>query len=322
MNQTEIASKKSLFADSMLFLAVLGWAVSFPIAKLAMNDWGSYKFFFLAGRFWLAFAIFAALAAKTCSWRKLLDHAKPGFVVGITLVAVFGFQYKALSLGSSGEVAFITALSSVLVPLGVRVVFKKKVKVGTWLGLLVATIGAIFVTVKDSFSIDLAGSLAFFAAIGIAAYIILVGHFMGQKKENGEAKYEKVPFLTMQFLTLAVVSTLLSASTEVLPHGMPPWSNNVVFGMVFMAVVATACSFFVQTKYQPQTSPERAALVFTLESPFAGLFGYLLLGEEFTPMMLLGAGLILLGVALAEYLAARRPRSGGVDKIDGNVAVA
>jgi drug/metabolite transporter (DMT)-like permease len=313
MKRTETATKGSaFFADSMLFLAVLGWAVSFPVAKLAMNDWGGYKNFFLAGRFWLAFAIFGMLALRNCSWQKLIAHAKPGFWVGLTLVLVFNFQYKALSIGSSGEVAFITALSSVLVPVGMWVVFKKRAKLGMWIGLIVATVGAILVNYTGSFSFDHAGWLAFLGAVGIAAYIILVGHFMGQKV-GGEKKYEKVPFLTVQFLVLAAATTLLSVLTEVSAKGMPAWSNNAIFGMVFMAVVATAGAFFIQTKYQSITSPERAALVFTLESPFAGLFGYLLLAEAFTSTMMIGAALIFVGVVFAEVLAARESGRGPED---------
>lgn len=306
MKRTATTSKWApFFADSMLFTAVLGWAVSFPIAKLAMNDWGTHKYFFLAGRFWLAFAIFGMLALlKNYSWQKLTAHAKPGFWVGITLAIAFGLQYEALRLGSSSEVAFVTALSAVLVPVGMWVIFKKRAGVGTCVGIVVATGGAILVKYRGSFSFDPAGWLALLSAAAIAAYIILVGHFRS-RKVNGEDKYEKIPFLTMQFLVLAIATTLMSGLTEISTVGLPAWSNNAVFGMVFMAVVATAGAFYIQTKYQPMTSSERVALIFTLESPFAALFGYLLLGEAFTPMMIIGAALIFTGVAFAEVLAAR-----------------
>jgi drug/metabolite transporter (DMT)-like permease len=307
-NKTRVTASP-FFADAMLFIAVLGWAISFPIAKIAMDDWGRYKFFFLAGRFWLAFAIFAILASRKCSWQKLAAHAKPGFWVGITLVGALGLQYTALRLISSGEVAFLTALSSVLVPIGLWVAFKKKVSGGTWFGLVVATVGAVLVTVTGTgsrtFSINRAAWLAFLAAVGLAAYIILIGHFMSQKIDKDRNKYEKVPFLTMQFLVVAIATTLLSMFTEVRTIGLPAWSYNAVFGMVFMSIVATAGAFFIQTKYQALTSPDRAALVFTLESPFAGLFGYLVLGEAFTSTMVMGAALIFLGVATSEVLAAR-----------------
>lgn len=295
------------FADSMLFVAVLGWAISFPIAKMAMGDWGHYKYFFLAGRFWLAFAIFGILAIRRkVSWQRLAAHAKPGFWVGIALVVAFSLQYTALRLIPSGEVAFLTALSSVMVPIGLWVAKGERVSGGTWFGLLLATVGAVFVTVTGSrtFVVDPAVWLAFLAAVAVAAYIILVGHFMNQTTDKGTKKYEKVPLLTMQFLVIAIATSLLSMITEVRTIGLPAWSNNAVFGMVFMSIIATAGAFFIQTKYQPLTTPARTALVFTLESPFAGLFGYLVLGEPFTLKMVIGAVLIFLGVATSEVLAA------------------
>jgi drug/metabolite transporter (DMT)-like permease len=405
----------------MLLLAVLCWAVSFPVAKLAMDDWHNYKFFFLAGRFWLAFTIFALWITRRREWQKLSDHAKPGFIMGITLVTALGLQYTAFTLGSSsGVVAFITALSAVLVPVGVGVALRRRVKARIWFGLIIATGGVILVN-KGSFFIDRAGWLAFLSAIGLAVYIILVGYFMNQKrcslfdlndfedlttfavklrdgqdnlsqylrtqftsstqqslnsynssgllpaslqeslieelnnrlidpsffeeqrfahielteeikvliaqnpkgeelnrlnriliaeaypKEIIQHKYEKVPFLTVQFLTLATAATLLSLLTEIPNRGMPEWSNNAIFGMVFMSIVATAGALHIQTKYQPMTSPERAALVFTLEAPFAALFGYMLLGETFTFLMTIGAVMILVGIAIAEILEARKP---------------
>lgn len=307
MKSNRTVKPSPFFADSMLFLAVLGWAISFPIAKMAMSDWGSYKFLFLGGRFWLAFAIFA-FASRKYSWQKLAAHAKPGFWVGGTLVVALGLQYAALRSISSGEVAFLTALSSVLVPIGLWVAFKKKVSGGTWFGLVVATIGAVLVTVTGggAFFINQAAGLAFLAAVGLATYIILIDHFMKQKLDKDTDKYEKVPFLAVQFLIIATITTLLGVLTEIRPQGLPAWSYYAFFGMVFMSIIATAGAFFVQAKYQPLTNPARAALVFTLESPFAGLFGYLVLGEAFTSTMVIGAALIFIGVATSEVLAARK----------------
>lgn len=295
-----------LFADTMLLLAVLGWAVSFPIAKLALDDWKHHKFFFLAGRFWLACAIFAVVSIKSSSWRSLVAHAKPGFWVGITLVASLGFQFQALKIGSPTEVAFITALNSVMVPIGLWMVFRKRVEVALWLGLVIATFGAMLVGYEGTLSISRAAWLALIGAAGLAADIILINYFLSQKIDKHTPRYQEVPFLTMQFLVVALATTVLSLLIEIPTAGMPTWSNNAVFGMIFIAIVATAGAYYIQTKYQPMTRPERAALVFVLEPPFAGLFSFLLLGHAFTSTMAIGGAMIIAGVGLAEVLAARR----------------
>jgi len=74
--------RSSLVPDSMLVLAVLAWAVSYPIAKQAMDEWGhgAYRFSFLAGRFWLALAIFAPLAVRQFfRGSSCLQIQNPGF---------------------------------------------------------------------------------------------------------------------------------------------------------------------------------------------------------------------------------------------------
>lgn len=299
-----VNARTSLFAEFMLLLCVLAWAAAYPIGKVALGDWGGNKFLFLAVRFWLALAVFAPFAMKRFGWRRLLAHSKPGLWGGITVAATLGCLYEALGLGSSAEVALITALSSVLVPVGMWLAFRQRVNAITWIGLVIATAGVILVGVKSSFSIDSAAVLASFAAAGMAANIILIDYFMTQKDSSGTQKYNKVPFITMQFLFLAMITTLLSVSTENISRNMQALSANGIVRMLFLSVIATAGAFFFQTKYQPMTKPDRAALLYTLDSPIAGLFGYLILGDAFTPRMLLGAVMIVAAVISLSYNAA------------------
>ena len=56
-----------------------------------------------------------------------------------------------------------------------------------------------------------------------------------------------------------------------MPHGGTVWYALVVTG-----VFAGALGYLVATWVQSRTTAARAALVFTLEAPFAALFGVLL----------------------------------------------
>ncbi|NLY32573.1 MAG: EamA family transporter, partial [Firmicutes bacterium] len=60
-----------------------------------------------------------------------------------------------------------------------------------------------------------------------------------------------------------------------------------------------------QTWAQRSVSPERAALVFTLEPVFAAAFAFFLLGETLPPQGFWGSVLIMMGIIGAE-LASRR----------------
>src|SRR5439155_24095701 len=49
---------------------------------------------------------------------------------------------------------------------------------------------------------------------------------------------------------------------------------------LFTGLFATVLAFYVQTHAQRFTSATHTALIFTMEPVFAGLFGYLLVGER------------------------------------------
>lgn len=292
------------FSDLMMFLAVLCWGISFPVAKIAMTEWQGFKFFFLAGRFWLAFVILIVFVAKFGNWRLLAAHLKPALWTGGILAVAFGFQYAAFS-SSAGKVAFLTALASVFVPIVMWVAERKRIDIDMWIGLIVATGGASLVLYQGRLAMDWAALWALIGAMGLAAYIVVLSHYKRQQI-NGEKRYQAVPYATMTFLVVATITTILSLVSEVATVGLPPWSGRAVGGLIFMAVVATAGAFLLQTKFQNPAKPERAALIFTFESPLAGLFASILLGETFSAQMVVGAMLIFGAVVYVEFVASVR----------------
>lgn len=303
MTESNTNNYSRIRADLMLLLAVLAWALTFSVAKIALSGWENHKFLLLTGRFWMAFFIFLSVAVyMRISLQEMIFHLKPGIVLGILFTAIAGFQFAALKHGSSVEVAFFTALSSVFVPL-VGFHSNKRVSVKNWIGLIVATAGAILMALSDSLSITLAGALALVASIGLAFDTNLVSKYLEADEKTGQ-KYGKMPLLVVQFFVMAIATTILSASFEIPTFGFPSWDAKALFGMIFMAVFATVGAFYIQYKYQPKEGPEssasHAAVVYLMEAPIAALAGFLILSESFTPKMFVGALLIILGIIIVD----------------------
>src|SRR5262249_30982491 len=117
----------------------------------------------------------------------------------------------------------------------------------------------------------------------------------------------------LTFLQMAVSCcgfTIIAAALGDLesPHGGTVW-----FALAATGVFAGALGYLVATWVQARTTAARAALVFTLEAPFAALFGVLLANERLgllgwggcAPML---ARLMLAGILLAEPAAAEALR--------------
>ena len=118
-------------------------------------------------------------------------------------------------------------------------------------------------------------------------------------------------FLQMAVACLAFAVIAVARGELTMPEGGTVWYALVVTG-----VFAGALGYLVATWVQSRTTAARAALVFTLEAPFAALFGVLLLSERLGVLGWAGCAVMLAGILLAEPAAAatlrrlaRRPGS-------------
>jgi drug/metabolite transporter (DMT)-like permease len=82
------------------------------------------------------------------------------------------------------------------------------------------------------------------------------------------------------------------------PRGRTVWAALLV-----TAVFASALAYLIQIWAQRRLSAARIALVFALETVFAGLFGYVLDGDRLGWLGWGGCALILAAIVLAEPAA-------------------
>jgi drug/metabolite transporter (DMT)-like permease len=119
--------------------------------------------------------------------------------------------------------------------------------------------------------------------------------------ERFAPRYDPRALTFLQMTTCFVGFTVIAVSLgEVeLPRGATVWGALLVTG-----VFAGALGYLIATWVQARTTAARAALVFTLEAPFAALFGVLLADEILGWVGWAGCAVMLAGIVLAEPAAA------------------
>ena len=70
--------------------------------------------------------------------------------------------------------------------------------------------------------------------------------------------------------------------------------------LLYLTFFATVLTTFVQTRFQKNTTPTRAVIIFSVEPVFASVIAYLLLAERLGELGVLGGALIVGGVLLSE----------------------
>lgn len=281
--------------------AIWGW--SFVIVKESISFYPVFSF--LAIRFLLgAIVLFFFIGSKIFSFEKKLWLS--GFLLGVFLFSGYAFQTTGLIYTTPAHSGFITGLFVVFTPLLETLILKRKPHILLVFSLVLSTSGLFILSYEKDFgSLNYGDFLSLICAIIYSFHIVFLDRF--SKKYNT---------LYLAFLQVITVSLLSFASLFLLGSRLLPIPAISLRGVILTGLLATAFSYFIQTNYQRLTSATEAALIFTLEPVFAGLFAYYLWGEVFSSKIFVGGTLILLGMLISQgrFYFDKKEKTGVVDE--------
>ena len=270
---------------SLLGVAMI-WGATFIVVKQATEDLPVFPF--LAIRFFIAFL---SLLPFVYQQRAAINSSSivKGLGVGFFLFLAYGTQTIGLQYTTASNAGFITGLSIVLVPVLVALTTRKLPHNLTISGIFSATIGLALLSLGTSFRLNYGDLFVLFCAFFFALHIFLVGRY---------APNENATILAAgQILAVSILSGIIWG---ILPQGELNFTPYAWFGILLTAIPATSIAFLVQTKMQQFTTPTQTALMLSAEPVFSAIFGFFIAGEILGTRGLIGAGLVLLGMLLAE----------------------
>jgi drug/metabolite transporter (DMT)-like permease len=265
------------------------WGITFVQVQNAIALYPLFAF--LAVRFMISTAVLAPFAYG--SLRRLPTS---GYVVGVGVGGLLGAAYALQTAGldrtTVASTGFITGLYVVFTPLLALAFFGTAVPRALWLGIALAVVGLLLLNGVPGGS-TLGNVLVLGNAVFQAVQITAM--------ERYAPRYDPRALTFLQMGTAAVAFTViaLALGDVQVPHGRTVWSALIVTG-----VFAGALGYLVATWVQASTTAARAALVFTLEAPFAALAGVLLADEVLGWLGWLGCGVMMAGILVAEPAAA------------------
>jgi drug/metabolite transporter (DMT)-like permease len=275
-------------ADAALIWNTIVWGATFVVVKTALGH--ITPVLFLALRFSLATVALLALLRGVWKARWTWRSAGAGALTGTFLFSGYLLQTLGLQYTTAPKSAFLTGLTSVMVPLLAMIVYRTRPMLSEAAGIAAATLGMGLMTLEGSVAgISRGDLLTFFCAVAFAAHIVTLGHF---------SEYVDFEILSVTQIGAAALWSLLLFRWMETPR--VEWQPAVVYAILVTALLATALAFTVQAWAQRFTSSTRTALIYMLEPVFAWLTSYFLVGEGLSTRAALGAVLILSGVVLVE----------------------
>ncbi|ADW19117.1 protein of unknown function DUF6 transmembrane [Desulfobulbus propionicus DSM 2032] len=281
----------TLQADLLLLLVALIWGFGFVAQRVGMDHLGPYTFngirFLLGGLCLLPLALGRATTPMVPKDRHIpLPWA--GLLAGGILFIAATLQQVGITSTTAGKAGFITGLYVVLVPM-LGLLVRERTHGGTWLGAVAAAIGLYLLSVSEDFRIEAGDLLVLIGAVFWAGHVLALSYL--------SPRTVPVRLAMVQFFVCGGLSLLTGVCLEPITLQAIIEATVPIF---YGGVCSVGAGYTLQVVVQRKAHPSHAAILLSLESPFAALGGWLLLGEVLSGRAVVGCALMLAGMLVSQ----------------------
>ncbi|HEX8633796.1 MAG TPA: DMT family transporter [Pyrinomonadaceae bacterium] len=300
--------KSEWAADGALMLTTLIWGSTFFMAKDILGVWPPMAYMFV--RFTGAALLMAAMfplrlaRARGAEWRA-------GATLGLLMGVGFGLQAAGQVYTTASKSAFVTGLTTPLVPFVAYLILRARPGVENLVGVVFASLGGLLILAPQGAdaSVNLGDMLTLAATALFAAHITLMSVYA--------RRYDVRQLTLLQVVSVAVLYAVVwvglrawgsFAGAETMPAAFARetlplvWNGRIGWQLVYLATVATVGAFLCWTWGQARATATHAAIIFSLEPVFATAFAVAVIGasEWMGGRGWAGAALIFTGIIISE----------------------
>jgi drug/metabolite transporter (DMT)-like permease len=287
-----------LNADIALFVAAGIWGVAFLFQKSAMAHVGPLAF--IAARSLVAALALAPLALR--EYRQVTAPAGGGFPLiaiggGLAFFVAAWLQQEGIRTATVTNASFLTALYVVLTPFVAWGWSGKVPSSIVWPAVALSALGTWLLGGGSLGAFSQGDLLVALSAFFWAVHVVVTGRASVFRRPIG--------YTALQFATVALLAATGAAGFESTTlAGLAGAAADIAY----LGLLSSALCFTVLTLALQHTPPSEAAVIVSMETVFAALAAYLVLGERLTAMGWTGAALILTATLLLQLGTALAPR--------------
>lgn len=284
--------KKQLSGVIALLGATVIWGSAFIAQSVGMDKIGPFTF--QAVRCFLAvvflFPASALFSKGKPFWKSWADPAlwRSGVICGLALFAASSLQQIGLVYTDAGKAGFLTAMYIVFVPF-LGLFLGQRPGRNALLSLIPAIVGLYLLSCTSVSGINKGDVLLLLCAVAFSVQILLIDRHC--------AGLDGLKLNCIQALVVAVLSVPSALLTETVDASL---IASCWLPLGYAGVLSMGVAYTLQIVGQKRVAPSAAALLMSLESVFAALFGWLLLHETMTRAEELGCVLVFAAVVISQ----------------------
>lgn len=222
----------------------------------------------------------------------LLGSAVCGvFLTIATNFQQFGIAFYPDTAPVEAHAGFITALYVIIVPIMSLFIYKKlsPIVMGA---AIIALVGFYFLCLKNGLGGIYTGDiLVLICAFAFSLQIIAIDKYVG---EIGGIRLS-----LLQFLVVAVLSAIMSAIFE---HSQIVWKDvlSAALPILYLGIMSSGVAYTLQIVGQKYAEPAVASISMSLESVFAALGGWIIVGNDLSVNEIIGCMLVFSAIIIAQ----------------------
>ena len=283
-------------AELFLLFATIIWGGTFPVISVLVQ--GIDPAYVVAIRFALAATILLPFLWRGGFLRRLKAGFTDGVILGCFTLAGLYLQTLGLVYTTPARSAFITYLLVIFVLIYQVIWDRRKPTLTNYISTLILLLGGLILVNPTAqsggetggwFGINQGDIITVFSAAAFAGYILRV--------DRTWSKGRLVSLLFWQFFLCSLGGFLLAGITSA---PLPVFSATSVLLILYLALPASLLTITIMLKYQPETTPVRASILYALEPIFATLIAILYPGVWPTTTEWAGGMIIFGGVIVSE----------------------
>ncbi len=267
----------------LLLLACAIWGFAFPAVDYALQFFSVFSILFLRSLI-AVLALGAYLLAKKSQFTT--EDWRAGIIAGVVLFVAYSLQTFGQTLIAPTSSAFVTGLYVLFVPLLSALFLAKLPSRRIMLAAMVAFLG-LFMLSGAKFDPGLGEEVTVLCALIYGGYILLLYKFRAQDS------------VRLVFVQMLVGAALSGAAMLLTGQGTISLMPVPLLVVGYLGILSGAFAYWAQARAQQVLQASEAAIFSLSEPVFAGIFSVLFFADILSPVQILGAGLILVGMYAA-----------------------
>jgi drug/metabolite transporter (DMT)-like permease len=284
----------------LLFVAAI-WGIAGPVIKYTLG--GIDPLPFLTIRFFISSLVAVPMLVfrKTNVFKK--DHFKKVILFGFLASTIaLGLLFAGIERTTVLNASFISLTGPLIISAAGVVYLKEHVTKKEKVGMSIALFGSLLLIIQPILTNGLSSG-QMLGNLLVLGYLVANTISVIYAKRNLREHVNPLDLTSVMFIVgfLSLLPlTIYFYGSETLTY-VTNLNTSYVLGILYMALISGSLAYYLWIKAQKTIEVGEASLFGYLQPIFATPLAVYWLGESLTPVFLVGAVIIITGVAIAEY---------------------